>query len=219
MSLKTNFEKMLGRTPSDAEIQALYRTRDALELKDNDALWLVLMALQHHQTLYSKIPAQMQEEARKVLSQVSDASKAVIDKHIQETHLRLAEAVKQSSEKIAADTARREKFKWLAIATGVICASTILVSWYSYSRGHNSGYTEGYSVALKETADHKAAASWANTPDGRKAQTLWQGGVLSSILNCSFPGWKIENSKESGRKVCFPYSAGNPKDQQAWYIP
>ena len=43
--LDDSFAKLLGRQPSDAERQSLYRVRDALGLKNNDALWLVLMKM------------------------------------------------------------------------------------------------------------------------------------------------------------------------------
>ena len=36
--LDDSFAKLLGRQPSDAERQNLYRVRDALGLKNNDAL-------------------------------------------------------------------------------------------------------------------------------------------------------------------------------------
>lgn len=62
--LEASFTKLLGRQPTDADRQQLYRVRDALQLKDNDALWLVLMALQHYQTLYAGIPDSISEAAR-----------------------------------------------------------------------------------------------------------------------------------------------------------
>ncbi|MGI4827142.1 MAG: hypothetical protein ACRYFU_02980 [Janthinobacterium lividum] len=54
--LQSSFTKLLGRQPSDAEVQKLYRVRDALELKNNDALWLVLMALGHYEAAYERMP-------------------------------------------------------------------------------------------------------------------------------------------------------------------
>ena len=45
--LDDSFAKLLARQPTDAERQRLYQVRDALGLKNNDALWLVLMALEH----------------------------------------------------------------------------------------------------------------------------------------------------------------------------
>ena len=62
--LEASFGKLLGRQPTDEDRQQLYRVRDALQLKDNDALWLVLMALQHYQTLYAGIPDSISEAAK-----------------------------------------------------------------------------------------------------------------------------------------------------------
>jgi hypothetical protein len=56
-SLDDTFTKLLGRQPSDYERQQLYRVRDALDIKNNDALWLVLMALQHYQSMYEEFPS------------------------------------------------------------------------------------------------------------------------------------------------------------------
>ncbi len=39
--------RLLGREPSGPELAEFVRVRDALGLRDNDALWLVLLALQH----------------------------------------------------------------------------------------------------------------------------------------------------------------------------
>jgi len=38
--------------------------RDALGLKSNDALWLVLMALQHYQSQYEKFPGRIGRGAK-----------------------------------------------------------------------------------------------------------------------------------------------------------
>ena len=65
--LDDSFAKLLGRQPSDAERQSLYRVRDALGLKNNDALWLVLMALQHYQGQYEKFPQAIAQAAKDTL--------------------------------------------------------------------------------------------------------------------------------------------------------
>ena len=54
--LDDSFATLLGRQPTDKEKQALYRVRDALKLKATDAVWLLLMALQHYETLYEQLP-------------------------------------------------------------------------------------------------------------------------------------------------------------------
>jgi hypothetical protein len=45
------FSKLLGRQATDAERERLHRVRDVLGLGGNDALWLVLLALEHYDSL------------------------------------------------------------------------------------------------------------------------------------------------------------------------
>jgi len=55
-TLEESFTTLLGKQPSDKERQAFLRVRDALNLKDNDALWVLLMVLGHCETLYGRFP-------------------------------------------------------------------------------------------------------------------------------------------------------------------
>ncbi len=53
------FHRLLGRTPTQEEQVRLYRVKDALGLDANDSLWLILIALDYHRTLYEEIPKQL----------------------------------------------------------------------------------------------------------------------------------------------------------------
>jgi hypothetical protein len=66
------FTKLLGRQPSDKEKQDLLRTRDALDLKNNDAPWQLVMALGHYETLYSRFPALIKQAAAGLARAKSD---------------------------------------------------------------------------------------------------------------------------------------------------
>ena len=57
--LDDSFARLLGRQPTDAERQQLYRVKDALGLDISDALWQVLFVLQFYQTQYEKMPAEI----------------------------------------------------------------------------------------------------------------------------------------------------------------
>jgi len=46
------FEKLLGRQSTPAEREQLFRVKEALGLRENDALWLILFALQYYESLY-----------------------------------------------------------------------------------------------------------------------------------------------------------------------
>ena len=62
--LEDAFQQYLDRQPTDGERQRLYRARDALNIKPTDAVWRLLMVLEHYQTMYEEIPRQIAEAAR-----------------------------------------------------------------------------------------------------------------------------------------------------------
>lgn len=80
--LDDSFAKLLGRQPTDRERQELYRVREALGLKNNDALWLVLMALQHYQSLYAGIPASIKDAAQRAAGSAAGQAQAEVSKAV-----------------------------------------------------------------------------------------------------------------------------------------
>ncbi len=51
-TLETSFERVVCRVATDAERTRLYRIRDALGLRDNDAFWSIVMALEYYDPLF-----------------------------------------------------------------------------------------------------------------------------------------------------------------------
>jgi hypothetical protein len=47
VSVEEALAKVVGRQASDDERPRLYRLREALGLRDNDAFWNIVMALEH----------------------------------------------------------------------------------------------------------------------------------------------------------------------------
>ena len=64
------FAALSDRQPNDKERQRLMRERDALHLKDNDALWRLLVVLGHYETLYAEIPTRIAQVASDVTDSV-----------------------------------------------------------------------------------------------------------------------------------------------------
>jgi hypothetical protein len=48
VTIEETFAKVVGRHASDEERQRLCRLRDALGLRDNDAFWSIVMALEYY---------------------------------------------------------------------------------------------------------------------------------------------------------------------------
>ena len=73
MSVEEAFAKVVGRHASEEERQRLYRLRDALGLRDNDAFWSIVMALEHYDSFFRQYPAQLAEQTERC---IEDARKA-----------------------------------------------------------------------------------------------------------------------------------------------
>jgi hypothetical protein len=57
--VEETFAKVVGRHPSEAARRRLYRLRDALGLRDNDAFCSIVMALEYYDSFFQQYPAQL----------------------------------------------------------------------------------------------------------------------------------------------------------------
>jgi hypothetical protein len=178
-TLEDAFTRLLARQPTDKEKQDLFRVRDALNLKNNDSLWLLLMALGHYETLYAKFPNLITRAATEVMAKSKDAADAEFKAAAARGHRDLSEAVAESARDIAARTASPNQWQWLTagviIALLAFAGVTLWVRHVSESAGYSAGRLQGYTSAREENA----AASWANTPEGQLALGLARAGSIS----------------------------------------
>lgn len=127
IEVEATFEKLLGRQPSDKEIQSLYRVKNALSIQDNDALWLVLMALESYDTLYRKYPAMISSQVGQIIEDQRAAIAAIADAETKKALGTLANAVSKTSESVAvrlAEASRLQSWGWAWITSavfGVLC--------------------------------------------------------------------------------------------------
>ena len=113
------FEKLLGRTATEAERVQLRKIRDALDLRDNDALWSVLFALQYYDSLYRQFPKAIAAEATKILAETRAASEAVMRANVASAQADLARAVALTAQGVAQSVARRWQLQWTIIGAAV----------------------------------------------------------------------------------------------------
>jgi hypothetical protein len=198
--LDDSFALLLGRQPSDKERQRLYRARDALKLKSNDAVWLLVMALEHYDTLYSRHPALIAEAVRDVIKNVRETAMAQARAAAADTTKALAYAVAAAATASAKKAAGAQMLKWAmgCFLAAMGCISTI--GWWAHGKGHREGYAVGFEAARDKYENAAAMASWANTPEGQLAYGLAKAGSLREIATCSGHGW-VEREG-----VCYPGS-------------
>lgn len=189
--LEDSFAKLLGRQPTDAERQQLYQVRDALGLKNNDALWLVLMALQYHQAMYARFPELIKQAAIDTLSEFQKTADTTLVSTKALAKLELAKAVSATARDIARLSAARHAAIWIAACALACCVAIGAFGWYVHQDAYAAGYAKGYANAYSDAKEEKAAAAWANTPQGKAAYRLAQVGSIDSLIKCNQPGWEV----------------------------
>ena len=127
--LNDSFAKLLGRQPTDRERQALYRVRDALNLKATDSVWQLFMVLEHYETLYERIPDRIADATRDAVMAARTAAEAQAKAAMAETQKTLADAVHRSAVASARQAAGAQLFKWVSIAVSVVAVTLIAVGW------------------------------------------------------------------------------------------
>lgn len=208
-NLEESFTLLLGRQATEKERQNLYRVRDALKLKGNDALWLLLMVLEYYRTLYERIPALIAEAARAATRDVQAMAAAQISAAVETAKAAVSRAVAEATAAVAKrESERINPLKW---ATGCIVTATTcltLVAWFAYSHGQVAGFANGSEEAQRRYANAAALASWANTPEGELGYALAKAGSLRELATCSGRGW-VERDE-----ICYATSKA-----QGWHLP
>jgi hypothetical protein len=107
VSVEEAFAKVVGRQASEAERTRLYRLRDALGLRDNDAFWSIVMALEHYDAFFRQYPAQLAEETARAIESARAAFAVAAEKEAAEVERVLSERVAETSVEIARKLAER----------------------------------------------------------------------------------------------------------------
>ena len=111
----SSFERMLGRAATERERDQLHRIQAELDLRENDALWLVIFALQYYEGLYRQFPKAIAAEAQRVLSETRATAEATIRAGAESAKADLAKAIAITAREVARDVARRQMIQWLVV--------------------------------------------------------------------------------------------------------
>ncbi|MFZ1640381.1 MAG: hypothetical protein WAV07_02870 [Candidatus Contendobacter sp.] len=146
-----SFTRLLGRPPSDRELRELDRVRDALDLRDNDALWLIIMALQYfRRDLEESVTATLGH-----LKQVADATaQAAMENARREFQRDFPHVLREVARGVTTPAAakpdsRRGGQRFLGIGIAAICLALALWggAWLAYDHGWRAGYRAAWSQA------------------------------------------------------------------------
>jgi len=120
----SSFERMLGRAATERERDQLRRVQAELGLRENDALWLVIFALQYYEGLYRQFPKAIAAEAQCVLAETRVTAEATIRAGAESAKADLAKAIAMTARDVARDVARRQMIQWLIV--GMLVGAALL---------------------------------------------------------------------------------------------
>jgi hypothetical protein len=130
VSLEETFAKVVGRHASDDERQRLYRLRDALGLRENDAFWSIVMALEYYDSFFRRYPAELAEYTERCIEDARAAFAAAAEREAAHVQRTLSEKVAETSVAIARRLAERPVgLHWVTmllaavVAFGALCVS------------------------------------------------------------------------------------------------
>lgn len=212
MRFQEVFKRLNGREATAEDVLKFERLTTALETTPGDAMLAVLVALDHYETLYGTIPKRITDTAANTLTSFKEAANAQATASMEQAKEALAKTVSEVAVKVASNTATKSMWKWAAgcIAVAFLCLGGF--GWYMHSTGSSSGYALGYGTGYNEAKDEKAAAAWANTPEGKLAYRFAQSGELQRLARCSGKGWTVEKGN------CYPQPV--PKEgTYGWKLP
>jgi hypothetical protein len=107
VSVEEAFAKVVGRQASDEERTRLYRLRDALGLRDNDAFWSIVMALEHYDSFFRAYPEKLAEQTAHSIESARAAFAVAAEKEAAQVQRVLSEKVAETSVQIARRLAER----------------------------------------------------------------------------------------------------------------
>lgn len=202
------FEAAWQRKATLEEMERLQRVQSVLGVKDNDAILILMIALEHYQGLYSVMPARIEDAARTAVAEAKETAERLANTAAQLAHQDLVERIGNAVNQVATNAARKQQWKALGMGIGIAAITLLITGWFAFQQGKETGLGEAYQIARFQAA----AASWANTPEGQLAYRLALVGSLQQVARCSLPGWKVNNG------ACLPYSAPDGT-LYGWAIP
>lgn len=202
------FEAVWQREATPEEADRLRHVQAILGVKDNDAIMVLMIALEHYQGLYSAMPERIEEASRRAVREARETAQQLANTAAQLAHADLVDRLGNAVNQVATKAARMQQWKALAMAIGTAAITLLITGCLAFYQGKEAGFGQGYKVARHEAA----AASWANTPEGQLAYRLALVGSLQQVAKCSEPGWKVSKG------ACLPYSAPDG-NLHGWMIP
>ena len=185
------FEKLLGAKASAEEIRRLCEVKEALGIGDNDALWMILVALERYDALYREYPRKIGAALEEALDVVRQGAAVTAAAEAKRAERKLAEVVASAALKIAKRQTRASWMDGFCIAGAAIA----LVGGCGLVLGYSLG-SGGRLVpwARSEGGVARVLSALLGAPAG------WTAGLLLLPVAAIWArtGWQLARNGNSG---------------------
>ena len=135
MTLEVAFETIYGRGASPEEASRFNRLAKELDIRDNDAVWVLVFLLGHHLELTKRMPEQIKTTAQQVLASFSETlneqlagaeselrlAKARVEENVSRAVVSAAEReISRSAQAVARYTARKSWLQWIPALSSIL---------------------------------------------------------------------------------------------------
>jgi hypothetical protein len=209
MNFDAKVRALLGREPSKDELARLQRLQSTLQIRDNDALFSVLIAFEEYLHLYSDVPKLIESAAHRARDVSAKSANDAVNASVASAKQDLARSI-EVAVRSATQSTGALRLRWvLQGAAAALCALvfTFVVAWFAAK-------DVGRAEALSEAHGLEV---WAETPEGRAAKAWADSGELGAMLRCDRPGWNMGKNAD-GANICLP-GADRKKGQFGWVLP
>lgn len=197
MSVEDAFAKLVGRQPSEEQRARLYRLRDALGLRENDAFWSIVIALEHYDSFFRAYPDTLAEKTAQCIESARATFALAANQEAARAHRLLSERVAQTSIEIARKLAERPVGLHritLALAAIVAFGALCVHAGYELAAGSLPFWAGPRASDLRGA--ERAVAAVLSVPAG------WMLGVLliPAIAFGGRAGWTVISDPLSERR-------------------
>lgn len=210
--IKRAISLIAGRDVTPDTVARVQAIAHSLEIPANDSMMPILISLDTYYSAFKDLPRQHQQAAEQAAESAKELISAKIDllttEAIKAVSGEVATTVSKLAEKVATDTATRDKSMWIAGAAASVAIAFAVFGMVIHKTARTEGYNSGYAVGYREAKDEKAAAAWANTPEGKSAFKFAQMHELDKLMRCKGNSWETEKQKD-GSIYCFPKADNN----------
>ena len=140
LAVAAAFEAAFQRKPTQEEVDRLARVMNVLDVRENDAIMVLMIVLEFYNGLYSSMPGRIEAAAKTAVGETKETTRRVAATAAQLAHSDLVEQLGKAVNQVASDAAKKQQWKALAIGIGAASISLLITGWMAFDQGKEAGY-------------------------------------------------------------------------------